>query len=286
MGDFGEVGYGQMMKVDFWTRAIQRYKPGFGYTLIRGRSGGVVKARIHGDPLGDPSGSSSLRTSEHTSFNEFFKTMHHLSIYYQVGTPWSKPIGPPPAWLAPRGRTFWWDVSENPDRYTGKQRRWIERYGPNLTIQMTRSDGSRELKETCAQLLWIDAVRGDPFRSIPAEITMQPFHYLPVAKQEDDLVRQRVNVSWNHSMYHYIEMQLMSPDVARQKLAAVNHELHKALMKAFFGGGGGIVKVSGLGAEIADLIKMGHDLWSWHQDYSKQENEALRDWYRKYMSKQ
>ena len=90
-------------------------------------------------------------------------------------------------------------------------------------------------------------------------------------------MRQRVNVSWNHSMYHYIEEQLLNPDVAIQKMAAVNRELHKALLQAFFGGGGGSVKVSGPGDDIANLIQQGHDLWSWHQDYAKPENEALRD---------
>jgi hypothetical protein len=284
MAKFGPIDYPKLSRVDHWTRAIRRFVPGFRYEFIRGPSGSVASARIYGDPLGETNGTSSQPVSRHATFHDFYRTFRHLSLYYQVKNPWERPVGPPPRWLTPAGQCFWMDVALHPYTYVDR-RRWVEHFGPSFSLRVTRANGLRETKSTTMQLVWVSVVPGSA-RNGSLEIEMESFHYMPVPDESEDALLHRNAKSWNHSMYHYIEDQRMRPSDARQKLAGVDRELQQVLMKAFFGTGGaqGIVKVGGQAADVAELVKMAVEMWLWHRDYTRDGNEALRQWYRSFMA--
>ena len=268
------IGFGRAIaQLGEWTRKIGRFEPGFDWKQIPGPSGRIEKVKIVNCRI-----CSVLPSTEFRSFSEFYNEMHSLATYYQVIQ--RKPMRPPPSWLSKEGREFWWNISQHTKEYN-RNHRWVKRFGNDLSIQVTENDGTKQMVQTKTQLIWINAEYGADGSK---EIELYAFHYLPQIDDSVDPLHARAFADWNHSMFHYIERKLVRPDIAREMLAGVNRELEKILIKAFFGGGGGIVKVSGNAAHIADTIKNIFDLFNWYQGYTSQENQEVLKWYRRYLS--
>lgn len=254
---FGKIDFAKMMAIDFWKRDIARIQPGFDLKIVRDASREIIKVQIRGLPPG------LLPDIDMDTFAELYKEMESLAIYYQVGRSWEKPAKPPPVWLVPEARAFW----ERACLRQIEAGNYVERYGPPLSGTLVHLDGTTESYHTQMQLIWVLRSGGD--------IKLSAFHYFPPDAFKNDEIKRRAITSWNGSMYDYIEKQKLRPEVARDKLAMVNHELHKALLMIFFAeaGTGGIVSLKGNAAHAEKIFEYGAK--KWHESYV-----WLRDWYR------
>ena len=245
-------------EIGHWERAIKSLKPGFFFQLIRGPSGRIVKAEIHGGPHG---------RKEYASLDQLHKAMRELSIYYQVGKPWSRLAGPAP-WFVQDARLFWERASKG-DLKPGEWGHHVKRFGPPMKISYTDKSGASVTIPTKMQLIWVSARA-----AVLTEIELYSFHYLPVDILDLEVFEKEAMHEWNKDMYFYIEKQLIRPDIAQQKLATVNRELHEILIKFFAAQtpAGGIVSVSGKAAHTEAIVAYGagkwHELITW-----------LRKWY-------
>ncbi len=258
--DFGEVDYAKMSAIGHWERAIKRIQLGFRFELVRGLQGRIIGAKIYGDPLGVRFPGNSLRVTTLANFDEAYNRMEQLSIYYQIGLPTEKPIAPPPRWFVPEAQAFW----EKASRRDVEKGNYVKRFGDIIQISYIAKDGSKRVESTQEQLIWVLA-------EADGRVRLGAFHYLDISSIEGRLEASAAE-DWNRSMYFYIERQLLRPDIAKQKLAGLNHELHKAMLKAFFGKGskGGVIKGGkGYGLVIEKGIK--------------RVNKYVNEWYERWM---
>jgi hypothetical protein len=203
-------------RIEQLNAAIRRLHPGYGYSekRLQGRSVGFT---FHG-PLGEKQ--IPVRPGQERAAQDALLTeLTNLAHLYNIG-PAPDPAAataPLPRWLCPEARLFCEEILERK-----RTARGLHRFGRDITVRGAAANEAVQDHRTKEQVVHASATALDMFRYLPPERN----RYCGTPEYE-------AAMECNFSLWHYVEKQGFPPSVARERLIAVNREMHKILIYAF-----------------------------------------------------